>query len=137
VVIATWIIFLFWLDHALTISVIDRFFKRKEEKLDIEGWHTFRENYSKGTFFKMGFVRINVMRLKINLFNISVFVSFLAPPFLFIMLSFITEEFSGYRDFVLIANLALFILFTCLTVLGLAIWRFSGSQLYFVEYGKK
>ena len=133
IVIATSIIFLFWLDHALTISAIDRFFKSKEEYLGVEGWYLFREKYSQNTFFKIFKKKLNIMKIKINCFRFSVFVSFLSPPTLFIILSLITEDLNEHRQWVLSVNLGLFFLFTCIILLGLALWKTSGSRLYFVE----
>lgn len=131
VVVLTTILFIFWLDHALTISVIDHFFKEKERKNGLIGWHTFREEYSKSTFIKFPFIQINLMNLKINLFKFSIFTSFLISPALFVLIALIHTGLEGYQDVMKLINIVVFMIFSMILVFGLFVWTYSGRGLYF------
>jgi len=131
VVILTTIIFLFWLDHALTISTIDNFFKEKENQNDILGWYSFRENYSKNTFFKFFGLKINLMSMKIQIFKFSIFTSFLIPPVLFIMIAFISTNLQKYQKIIELTNITTFSIFSLILIFGLIAWTYSGKGIYF------
>lgn len=131
VVVLTTILFLFWLDHALTISAIDKFFKEKEEQNNILGWYTFRENYSKNTFFTFLWIKINLMSLKIQLFKFSIFLSFLIPPILFILIASLNTALDKYKEIIQIINISIFCFFTFILIFGLVTWTYSGKGIYF------
>ena len=137
VVVLTTLIFMFWLDHALTISVIDRFLKKKEQQNEILGWYTFRENYSKKTYFKFLGIEFNLMKFKIQVFQFSIFLSFLIPPILFIMIASINSILKENQNILEIINYATFLVFTLTLLFGLAIWSYSGNGIYFIEPKKE
>lgn len=134
VVVLTTILFLFWLDHALTISTIDKFFKQQEEKCNIIGWFKFREKYSKKTFINFLGFRINLMHIKIQIFRFSIFVSFLTSPFLFILISSFNLKLSTHKELFEIINYTTFSLFFIVLLLGLFLWTHSGKEIYFHNY---
>jgi hypothetical protein len=136
VVVLTTLIFMFWLDHALTISVIDRFLKKKEQQNGILGWYTFRENYSKKTYFKFLGIKFNLMKFKIQLFQFSIFLSFLIPPILFIMIASISSILKENQTLLETLNYATFSIFTLTLLFGLAIWSYSGNGIYFIKPNK-
>ena len=131
VVVFTTILFLFWLDHALTISAIDKFFKEKEKQNNILGWYTFREHYSKNTFFSILGIKINLMNLKIQLFKFSIFISFLIPPILFILIASLNTALDKYKEIIEIINISIFGIFTFILIFGLITWTYSGKGIYF------
>lgn len=131
VVALTTILFLFWLDHALTISAIDKFFKEKEKQNNILGWYTFREDYSKNTFFTFLGIKINLMNLKIQLFKFSIFISFLIAPILFILIASFNTALDKYKEIIQIINISIFSIFTFILIFGLVIWTYSGKGVYF------
>ncbi len=136
VVILTTILFFLWLDHALTISAIDKFFKEKENQNKILGWYTFREKYSENTEFLLFGLKINLMYLKIQIFKFSIFVSFLIPPILFVISAFLSTKLEDYKELVQIINISIFTAFTLVLVFGLVIWTKSGKGIYFKEIKK-
>ena len=73
-------LFLFWVDDALTIAGIDRFFMTKEESVDTKGdiyWYEYRQGLNITMVFKV----------KKWVFNIGVILAFISPPFLFLVFS--------------------------------------------------
>ena len=137
VVILTTIIFLFWLDHALTIAVIDKFFLHKEKQNDILGWYSFREHYSKSNYFLFLGYQINLMEIKAQMFKFSIFSSFLIPPVLFLMIASISSNINEYIDTLEWINYIAFTLFTLILILGLMAWTSSGRGIYFKHKKKK
>jgi hypothetical protein len=131
VVLLTTIIFFFWLDHALTISAIDHFFRKKEKVFGVRGWHAFRDHYSRNTHFCVGPVKVNLMEMKIQMFKLAIFASFLTPPLLFVVLASISMDVGEYSDTLAMVNYTLFGLFASFIVGGLAMWQFSARSLYF------
>jgi len=133
VVALTSIIFLFWLDHALTISAIDKFFKYKESQNNIIGWYSFREAYSQETKFRFFWFRINLMNLKIQLFKFSIFISFLIPPILFVLMASLNTSLEKYQSIIQIINIVTFSIFTLILIFGLLVWTSSGKDIYFCK----
>lgn len=130
VVALTTIIFLFWLDHALTIATIDKYFQKKEEQNEVFGWYAFRQKYSKATYFNFfGFV-INLMEMKIALFKLSIFISFLTPPVIFVLIASFNTSLTEYKEIVTVINYSFFAVFTTALIFGLAAWTFSGKGIY-------
>lgn len=138
IVIITTILFFFWLDHALTIAVIDQFFKEKEIKHNILGWYRFRENYSKTAFFYLFGIKIDLMKLKFILFTTSIVVSFLIPPTLFLILAFfINVPIEKYKIFIEYFSIFIFSIFTLILIIGLIIWIYSSIGLYLFSKSSK
>jgi len=133
VVVLTSILFLFWLDHALTISAMDKFFKHKEKQNDIMGWYSFREVYSKETIIKFFGIRVNLMSLKIQLFKFSIFISFLIPPILFVLIASLNTSLEKYESIIQIINIGTFSIFTLILIFGLLVWTSSGKDIYFCK----
>ena len=131
VVIITTIIFFLWLDHAITISAIDNFFKNKEQNFEVQGWYFFRQKYSQQAHFSFFGIRLNLMEVKIQMFKMSIFSSFLLSPLLFILMSSLTVKIEQYNGYLSVVNYSLFGLFTFFILAGLALWQFSGKNLYF------
>lgn len=130
VVALTTIIFLFWLDHALTIATIDKYFQKKEEQNAIFGWYNFRQSYSKATYFKFFGWSVNLMEMKIALFKLSIFISFLTPPAIFVLIASFNTSLTQYQEVVAFINYTFFAVFTTALIFGLAAWNFSGKGLY-------
>jgi hypothetical protein len=137
VVVLTTILFLLWLDHALTISAIDKYFRKKEEQNDILGWYRFRENYSKSTFFRFIGLKINLMNLKIKIFRFAIFISFLISPALFVLISTVSSSLDEYKEVIKILIYSSFSIFAIILFLGLLVWSFSGRGIYFNDYVNK
>ena len=131
VVVLTTILFLFWLDHALTISAIDHYFKAKEKQNNIYGWYSYREEYSSNTFFHLFGIKINLMNLKIQFFKFSVMLSFLIPPILFVIIAALNSSFEEYQELVRFLNYVTFGIFISVLILGILVWTNSGKGIYF------
>jgi len=76
------ILFLMWIDDALTIAGIDKFFLYCEKKFGVDGWYNFRKRELNST---------NTFQFKAYIFNIAIFISFVFPPliaaFLFVIVN--------------------------------------------------
>lgn len=137
VVVLTTLIFFFWLDHALTIAAIDKFFQHKEKQNNILGWYKFREHYSKNNFISLFGKQLNLMELKIQMFKTSIFASFLIPPVLFLMVASISLNVQKYKPILEWVNYGAFALFSLILIFGLMMWTASGRGIYFKHKKKK
>lgn len=134
IVIITTILFFLWLDHALTISAIDNFFKEKEKENGIFGWYKFRESYSKKTYFNIFNVKMNLMGFKIFIFSISIIISFLIPPLLFVVITlFMNISIKEYENIIIYTDAFIFILFTFLLLTGFRVWKIWEKVCIFLK----
>lgn len=139
VVLLTMILFFFWLDHALTISAIDHFFREKEKSLNVSGWYSFREEFSKKMHLKIECLDINLMNIKYTLFKCSIWLSFILPPLLFMGLSFISIFRASHHVpqwltiLFWVVLTGLFVGLLGLTIWGLIVWHMSSRKIYFQE----
>lgn len=112
-------LFLFWIDDALTIAGIDRFFKIKEEAVDLKGdifWYEYRDGLNK----------TRVFAVKKWIFNLAVVMSFVSPPFLFMV-------FSMLHTMLLIplwVQISGGVFFFMTLLIPLMIWRAFSKRLY-------
>ncbi|MEM8981763.1 MAG: hypothetical protein AAGC71_01960 [Pseudomonadota bacterium] len=112
-------LFLFWIDDALTIAGIDRFLLRKEEQVDVHGdayWFEYRSQLNKTTAFIV----------KKWLFNLAVLLSFVSPPFLFLIFAALHTALQ-IPQYIQVAGAVAFFL---ILVTPLALWRKFSRRLY-------
>ena len=112
-------LFLFWIDDALTIAGIDRYFLRKEEQVDTEGdmyWFEYRQQLNKtGAFI-----------VKKWIFNLAVILSFVSPPFLFLIFTALHTALQIPQYVQIGAGFAFFLVL----VTPLYMWRKFTKRLY-------
>ncbi|MBE0497458.1 MAG: hypothetical protein IBX45_13660 [Campylobacterales bacterium] len=134
VVLVSVTLFLFWLDHALTILMIDKYLKQKELDVKKEGWFAFREAFSKNTKIKGLFgSELEVTRVKIFFFQIAVLISFLTPSVIF----FFVITFSSYLEknmhFIKIGAFFLFAVIFLLLLYGIRTWFNTSRNIYWTK----
>lgn len=112
-------LFLFWIDDALTIAGIDRYLTHKEEQVDKSGdvyWYEYRRGLNSTASFIV----------KKWIFNLAIVLSFISPPFLFLMFSLLHTA----LQIPVWAQLASGGAFLVLLVVPLIIWRSFSRRLY-------
>jgi hypothetical protein len=138
VVLISVTLFLFWLDHALTILMIDKYLKQKETDVQEKGWFAFRETFSKNTKIKGLFgTELEVTRIKIFFFQLAVLISFLTPSMIF----FFMVVFSSYLEenilFIKIGALVLFTVVFLLLLYGIRTWINTSKNIYWTKEKSK
>ncbi len=112
-------LFLFWIDDALTIAGIDRFLYHKEQQVDTKGdayWYEYRSQLN----------RTNAFIAKKWIFNLGVMLSFVSPPFLFLIFAALHTALQ-IPTYVQIAG---GIAFLMILVTPLVLWRKFSRRLY-------
>ncbi|MEO0574488.1 MAG: hypothetical protein AAF004_03430 [Pseudomonadota bacterium] len=112
-------LFLFWVDDALSIAGIDRFLYQKEKQVDNTGdayWYEYREQLN----------RTGAFRAKKWIFNAGVLLSFVSPPFLFLIFAALHTALQ-IPTYVQIGGAVMFFL---MLVTPLVLWRKFSKRLY-------
>jgi hypothetical protein len=127
-------LFLFWLDHALTILMIDKYLKQKELDTNESGWFAFREAYSRNTKIK-GFFgkKLELTRIKIFFFKTAILISFLTPSVVFFFMFIFSSYLESNLPFVKIVTLCLFMIIFLLLIYGIRTWINSTQNVYWTK----
>lgn len=116
IAVITFILMLFWLDDAITIAGIERYFQKSEGQKNM--WYNFRsEHLNNGKDFK----------LKAKLYNIAVIGSFCLPSILvFIYTVFLSESEVKTKVIVLVTSSVLL----ASAILIIRTWRTQAGSIY-------
>jgi hypothetical protein len=138
VVLISVTLFLFWLDHALTILMIDKYLKQKELEVKEEGWFAFRESFSKNTKIKGLFkTELEVTRIKIFFFQTAILASFLTPSIIFFLMIIFSSYLENNILFIKILSLTLFVVIFLVLLYGIRTWISTSKNIYWTKEDSK
>jgi hypothetical protein len=109
----SFILYLLWIDHAITIAALEKYIKEKNGLKN--GWYYYREQLNKQ----------KIMKLKKHLYNLSVSLGFTGPS-ISAMAMYLWNRLDEIAITLLIIDLTLIVI----QILFLIIWRRYSKDLY-------